>query len=89
MFGSDISSETWTYNGGPIMLTNVLIIGDLVATDNEYDEVIGFASDGRPIMKYGGLSAAFMVDVIGHVWSDMERMAESDLSKVTLYLEAL
>ena len=71
------------------MLTDILIIGDLVATDNEYDEVIGFNSDERPIMKHGGLSATSMVDVIGHVWSDMERMAESDLPTVTLYVEAL
>lgn len=70
------------------MTTGILIIGDLVTTDNGHDEIIGFDKNERPIMKHGGLSATFKLNVIGHVWSDMERMAEPDLPIITLHVES-
>lgn len=66
-------------------MTNIIIIGDLVCTNNGHDVVIGLTLDDKVILERRGLSDETHFDVIGHVWSSMERLADTTLPSVTLY----
>lgn len=68
-------------------MTNVLIIGDVVCTKTGHDMIIGFTPEDKVILDRRGLSDEEYFEVIGHAWSQLERMADNTLPLVTLYIK--
>lgn len=48
-------------------MTNIIVIGDIIRSDNGLDYVvIGFTHDNKVILDHGGISDQEYFNVIGH-----------------------